>query len=194
MSSHDSDLVWPGRGSLALWRLTCPSSAWHWPRLWQHAAMAAATCEITCPGCGAASESSGSSGTGWRSRGYSLRRCSACQAVSLVSAQQQPGPPWACVWCSAQNDGFRVRGDPATATLAELVDGIVRRGLLLAPGSAPQPLRFSRRASVRRPSGRQQRRTRHVLSRCLRSRRAAQGHNRARRPDRRAPAPRAGRI
>jgi hypothetical protein len=95
------------------------------PRLWQHAAMVAATSEIPCPGCGTASESPSSPGTGWRcprcSRGYLLRRCSACRAVSLVSAQQQPGQPWACVWCLAQNDGFRVRGDPASATLAELV-------------------------------------------------------------------------
>ena len=56
------------------------------------------------------------------------------------------------------------------------------------------PFRFRRRASVRRPSGRQQRRTRHVLDRYLRSRRAARGRNRARRPDRRAPPPRAGRT
>jgi uncharacterized protein YbjQ (UPF0145 family) len=58
--------------------------------------------------------------------------------VSLISAQQQPGQPWACVWCSAENDGFRVKGDPATATLAELGDDIVRRGLVLAARSGPQ--------------------------------------------------------
>lgn len=120
--------------------------------------MAPATSEIPCPGCGTASESTGSSGTGWRcprcSRGYSIRRCSACQAVSLVSAQQQPGQPWhsgngtgwgwcpaasrrATIWCSAENNGFRVRADPATATLAELGDHIVRRGLVLAPRVIP---------------------------------------------------------
>jgi uncharacterized protein YbjQ (UPF0145 family) len=101
--------------------------------------MAPTIAEIPCPGCGTLSEPSDPFGTGWRcpqcSRGYSLRRCSACQAVSLVSAHQQQGQLWACVWCGAQNSGFRMRNDPAAATQADLTDNIVTRGLVL--GATP---------------------------------------------------------
>lgn len=96
--------------------------------------MAPTIAEIPCPGCGTLSGPSDPSGTGWRcprcSRGYTLRRCSACQAASLVSAHQQQGQPWACVWCEAENSGFKVRSDPATATQAELADDIVMRHLV----------------------------------------------------------------
>lgn len=104
--------------------------------------MAPTTSEITCPGCGTSSEPPDPSGTGWRcpqcSRGYSLRRCSTCQAVSLVSAHQQQGQPWACVWCEAQNSGFKIRSDPATATQAELADDILTRHLVLGAISGRQ--------------------------------------------------------
>lgn len=96
--------------------------------------MAPTSSEIPCPGCGTLSGPSDPSGTGWRcpqcSRGYSLRLCSACQAVSLVSAHQQQGQPWTCVWCEAQNSGFKLRNDPATATQAELAEDIVTRHLV----------------------------------------------------------------
>jgi len=51
--------------------------------------------------------------------------------VSLVSAHQQQGKPWACVWCAAENNGYRIRSDPATATQADLVGNIVTRRLSL---------------------------------------------------------------
>jgi uncharacterized protein YbjQ (UPF0145 family) len=41
------------------------------------------------------------------------------------------------VWCEAQNSGFKVRGDPATATQAELADDIITRGLVFAAHSSP---------------------------------------------------------
>ncbi len=50
--------------------------------------------------------------------------------MSLVSAHQQQGQPWACVWCEAQNSGFKLRSDPATATQAELAEDIVTRHLV----------------------------------------------------------------
>jgi uncharacterized protein YbjQ (UPF0145 family) len=56
--------------------------------------------------------------------------------VSLVSAHQQQGQPWACIWCKAQNSGFRIRNDPAAATQGELADNIVTRGLVL--GATPE--------------------------------------------------------
>jgi uncharacterized protein YbjQ (UPF0145 family) len=102
--------------------------------------MASTVAEIPCPGCGTLNGPSDPFGTGWRcpqcSRGYSLRRCSACQAVSLVSAHQQQGQLWACVWCEAQNSGFRIRNDPAAATQADLTEDIVTRGLVL--GAVPR--------------------------------------------------------
>ncbi len=104
--------------------------------------MAPTIAEIPCPGCGTSSESSDPWATGWRcpqcSRGYSLRRCSACQAVSLVSAHQQQGQLWACVWCEAQNSGFRIRNDPATATQADLTENIATRELILGAPSGRQ--------------------------------------------------------
>jgi len=51
--------------------------------------------------------------------------------VSLVSAHQQQGQPWACVWCETQNSGFKIRGDPATATQADLAEDIAGRHLVL---------------------------------------------------------------
>ena len=56
------------------------------------------------------------------------------------------------------------------------------------------PLRFRRRAGVRRPSERQPGRTRHGRDRHLRPRRTARGRNRTLRPDRRAAPPCTGRI
>jgi uncharacterized protein YbjQ (UPF0145 family) len=104
--------------------------------------MALPVAEIPCPGCGTLSGPSDPFGTGWRcpqcSRGYSLRRCSACQAVSLVSAHQQQGQPWACVWCQAQNSGFKIRNDPASATQADLAENIVTRHLVLGTASGRQ--------------------------------------------------------
>lgn len=104
--------------------------------------MAPSAAEIPCPGCGTFSGSSDPFGTGWRcpqcSRGYSLRRCSACHAVSLVGAHQQQGQPWACVWCEAQNSGFKIRNDPATATQADLAEDIVTRHLVLGAVSGRQ--------------------------------------------------------
>jgi uncharacterized protein YbjQ (UPF0145 family) len=98
--------------------------------------------EIPCPGCGTLGGPSDPFGTGWRcpqcSRAYLLRRCSACQAVSLVSAHQQQGQPWACVWCEAPNSGFKIRSDPATATQAELAEDISGRHLVLGGLSGQQ--------------------------------------------------------
>jgi uncharacterized protein YbjQ (UPF0145 family) len=51
--------------------------------------------------------------------------------VSLVSAHQQQGQPWACVWCEARNSGFKMRSDPATATQDELAGDIDGRHLVL---------------------------------------------------------------
>jgi uncharacterized protein YbjQ (UPF0145 family) len=105
--------------------------------MWHHAGMTPTFSEIPCPGCGTLSEPSDPAGTGWRcpncSLGYLLRRCAACQAVSLVSAHQQQGLPWTCVWCEEQNTGFKIRSDPATATQADLAEDIVARNLV--PGA-----------------------------------------------------------
>jgi uncharacterized protein YbjQ (UPF0145 family) len=58
--------------------------------------------------------------------------------VSLVSAHQQSGQPWACVWCAAPNGGYKIRGDPAAATQGELTADIINRGLAFAaPSGAP---------------------------------------------------------
>jgi predicted RNA-binding Zn-ribbon protein involved in translation (DUF1610 family) len=48
----------------------------------------------SCPNCG---------------RTYILRRCSACGAVSHVSADQRRGVEWACVWCGQFNTGYKRR-------------------------------------------------------------------------------------
>ena len=58
--------------------------------------------------------------------------------MSLVSAHQQQGQPWECVWCEARNSGFKIRNDPATATQAELADDIVGRHLVLGGISGQQ--------------------------------------------------------
>jgi hypothetical protein len=74
-----------------------------------------------CPGC---------------ARSFFLRRCKRCQAVSHVSAQQRWHQRWQCVWCAHRNSGFSRLGDPAAATVADLVADIARYGLALAPGAA----------------------------------------------------------
>lgn len=74
-----------------------------------------------CPGC---------------KRAFFLRRCRACQAVSHVGAQQSWHHRWQCVWCEHRNFGFSRLGDPAAATVADLVADLRRRGLTLAPGDA----------------------------------------------------------
>jgi uncharacterized protein YbjQ (UPF0145 family) len=45
------------------------------------------------------------------------------------------------VWCEAQNSGFKIRSDPATATQAELAEDIVTRHLVLGahPGRRALP-------------------------------------------------------
>lgn len=56
--------------------------------------------------------------------------------VSHVSSLQKRGEPWTCVWCRVPNDGYTDRKDPATATLAELADGMAARGITV--GRSPE--------------------------------------------------------
>ena len=39
------------------------------------------------------------------------------------------------MWCEAENSGFRIRSDPATATQADLTEDILNRGLVLGARS-----------------------------------------------------------
>jgi hypothetical protein len=95
-----------------------------------------------CPGCG---------------RSYFLRRCRACRAVSHVGAQHSWHQRWQCVWCEHRNFGFSRLGDPAAATVADLVADIGGRGLTLAPGFAdrqtqPIPIMAGQQAAVADPA------------------------------------------
>jgi hypothetical protein len=95
-----------------------------------------------CPGCG---------------RSFFLRRCRACHAVSHVGAQHSWHHRWPCVWCEHRNYGFSRLGDPAAATVADLVADIGRRGLTLATGDAdrhtqPIPIVAAQQASLADPA------------------------------------------
>ena len=95
-----------------------------------------------CPGCG---------------RSFFLRRCRACHAVSHVGAQHSWHHRWQCVWCEHRNFGFSRLGDPAAATVADLVADIGRRGLTLATGDAdrqtqPIPVMAAQLASLADPA------------------------------------------
>jgi uncharacterized protein YbjQ (UPF0145 family) len=120
------------------------------PGPWQHAAMASLTIQIPCPKCGVTSPSSKGSETDWRcpncARGYFLRRCSSCRAVSYVDAKLERHQTWACAWCQSPNSGYLMRADPAAGTQAQLAHEIARDGLVFAaPAEAgferdPQPV------------------------------------------------------
>jgi hypothetical protein len=91
-----------------------------------------------CPGC---------------KRAFFLRRCRACHAVSHVGAQQSWHHRWQCVWCEHRNFGFSRLGDPAAATVADLVADIARRDLILPPSDAdrqtqPIPIAVAQAAST----------------------------------------------
>lgn len=58
--------------------------------------------------------------------------------VSHVSSLQKRDEPWTCVWCRVPNDGYTDRKDPATATLAELADGMAARGIEFTVGDSPE--------------------------------------------------------
>ena len=98
------------------------------------------TVEVPCPDCRLSSVPGNLDGGYWECpscrRSYFLRRCAGCQAVSHVGAQQSWHQRWKCVWCEHANSGFSRLGDPAAATVGDLVADISRRGLVLAPGDA----------------------------------------------------------
>ena len=98
------------------------------------------TVQVPCPDCRLSSVPDDLDGGYWECpscrRSYFLRRCAGCQAVSHVGAQQSWHQRWKCVWCERANSGFSRLGDPAAATVADLVADISQRKLILAPGDA----------------------------------------------------------
>jgi hypothetical protein len=118
--------------------------------------------QVPCPDCQLSSPPT-SLGLGyWECpgcrRSFFLRRCRACRAVSHVGAQHSWHQRWQCVWCEHRNFGFSRLGDPAAATVADLVADIGGRSLTLAPGDAdrqtqPIPTMAGLQAAVADPSG-----------------------------------------
>jgi uncharacterized protein YbjQ (UPF0145 family)/phage FluMu protein Com len=101
----------------------------------QHADMNQNFIEIPCPHCRITNESV-DPGTGpWScpncGRTYILRRCSACGAVSHVSADQRRGVEWACVWCGEFNTGYK-RREAEAPTFTDLAADVASRGLAFA--------------------------------------------------------------
>ena len=96
--------------------------------------------QVPCPHCRLSSPPPSPALTYWECPGckhaFFLRRCRACHAVSHVGAQQSWHHRWQCVWCEHRNFGFSRLGDPAAATVADLVADIARRDLILPPGDA----------------------------------------------------------
>jgi len=96
--------------------------------------------QVPCPHCRLSSPPPSSALAYWECPGckhaFFLRRCRACHAVSHVGAQQSWHHRWQCVWCEHRNFGFSRLGDPAAATVADLVADIARRDLILPPGDA----------------------------------------------------------
>jgi uncharacterized protein YbjQ (UPF0145 family) len=94
--------------------------------------MSLETVKVQCPKCLTVSRPSDPHATRWDcpcGYSYHLRRCSACGVVSLVSSLQRRNEPWDCMWCSAANDGYVARNDPAAATLAHLAADMAGHGL-----------------------------------------------------------------
>ena len=126
--------------------MPCLGSDYHWiaglsggPGPCDDAAMTLDAVQVPCPDCRLSSPPTGLSQGYWEcpgcGRSFFLRRCRACQAVSHVGAQHSWHQRWQCVWCEHRNFGFSRLGDPAAATVADLVADI-GRGLTLAPGDA----------------------------------------------------------
>ena len=126
--------------------MPCLGSDYHWiaalsggPGRCDDAAMTLDAVQVPCPDCRLSSPPASLSQGYWEcpgcGRSFFLRRCRACQAVSHVGAQHSWHQRWQCVWCEHRNFGFSRLGDPAAATVADLVADI-GRGLTLAPGDA----------------------------------------------------------
>jgi hypothetical protein len=116
--------------------------------------------QVPCPDCRLSGVPDDLDGGYWECpscrRSYFLRRCAGCQAVSHVGAQQSWHQRWKCIWCEHANSGFSRLGDPAAATVGDLVADISRRGLVLAPGDAerqtqPIPILVTQWASTPHP-------------------------------------------
>jgi uncharacterized protein YbjQ (UPF0145 family) len=87
---------------------------------------------VQCPACLHVGQESKRGANRWDCPcGYSyyFRRCSSCRVVSLVTSLQRRGEPWHCTWCSAANEGFTSRNDPAAATVGDLASDMASHGL-----------------------------------------------------------------